>query len=94
MYVVQFTAAGHRLFKKLPPDVKAAIVEKATLLKTDPLQGEQLQGKYHFLRSLHFSIKGVAYRIIYQVLANANAVVIHLADKRENIYKRLEHMGI
>ena len=94
MYVVQFTAAGHRLFKKLPPEIKTEIVLKAKLLEKDPLQGEQLHGKYRFLRSLHFSYKGIAYRIIYQVLANRETVVIYLADKRENIYKRLKHMGI
>ena len=94
MYVVQFTSAAHRIFKKLPKDVQSEIVEKATLLKSDPLQGEQLQGKHRYLRSLHFTHHGVAYRIIYQVLSQAQTVVIHLADKRENIYKRLEHMGI
>jgi mRNA-degrading endonuclease RelE of RelBE toxin-antitoxin system len=94
MYTVQFTPAGHRIFKKLPKDVKEEIVAKATILKTDPLQGEQLHGKYHYLRSLHFSYKAVAYRIIYQWIVPKETVVIYLADKRENIYKRLEHMGI
>ena len=94
MYSVQFTGSGHRLFKKLAPDIKKEIVAKATVLKTDPQSGEQLQGKYRNLRSLHFSYKGVAYRIIYQVLTQQEMVIIHLADKRENIYKRLEHMGL
>ena len=92
MHAVQFTSAAHRIFKKLPKDVQGEIVTKATFLKNDPLQGEQLHGKFRFLRSLHFSYKGVAYRIIYQVFTETETIIIHLADKRENIYKRLEHM--
>ena len=94
MYTVQFAPAGHRIFKKLPKDIKETIVEQATRLKTDPKLGEQLQGKYRDLRSLHFSYNGVAYRIIYQWFVPRELVVIYLADKRENIYKRLEHMGV
>lgn len=58
------------------------------------MSGEQLKGKYRFLRSLHISYKGVAYRIIYQVVSQTGTVVIFLADKRENIYRRLEHTGL
>jgi mRNA-degrading endonuclease RelE of RelBE toxin-antitoxin system len=94
MYQVQFAAAGHRLFKKLAPAIKAEIKAQAKILQTDPMQGKQLHGKYRHLRSLHFSSNGVAYRIIYQVIPAQDSVFIYLADKRENIYKRLEHMGI
>ena len=93
MYGVQFTAAAYRLFKKLSKDVRNQIATQATSLKIDPLKGEQLHGKFRMLRSLHFSYKGVAYRVIYQVFSQTQTVIIRLADKRENIYKRLEEMS-
>jgi mRNA-degrading endonuclease RelE of RelBE toxin-antitoxin system len=92
MYNVLFEPAGFRLFKKLSRPIKAVISQQAERLKTEPLIGEPLKGKYRQLRSLHFSHQGVAYRIIYQVFEATQTVTVRLADKRENIYKRLEHM--
>jgi mRNA-degrading endonuclease RelE of RelBE toxin-antitoxin system len=92
MYNVLFEPAGFRLFKKLSRPIKAVISQQAERLKTEPLIGEPLKGKYRQLRSLHFSHQGVAYRIIYQVFEATRTVSVRLADKRENIYKRLEHM--
>ena len=57
------------------------------------MAGEPLQGRYRQLRSIHLTHEGVSYRIIYQVFTNTETVSIYLADKRENIYKRLMHMG-
>jgi hypothetical protein len=34
----------------------------------------------------------VAYRIMYQVFTQTETVIIYLADKREDIYKRFVHM--
>ena len=94
MYSLQFTNPAARIFKKLPPDVRAELIRQAETLKQAPMTGEQLKGKYRFLRSLHLSYKGVAYRIIYQVVSQTDTIAIFLADKRENIYRRLEHMGL
>ena len=92
MYQLVFESAGYRLFKKLPQPIKKIITQNAARLKTEPLIGEQLKGKYRKFRSLHFSHQGVAYRIIYQVYEATQTVSVRLADKRENIYKRLERM--
>lgn len=94
MYTVQFTKAAHRVFKKLPTDVQSTIKEKLTVLQVDPLAGAPLKGIYRTHRSLHISYKAVAYRAIYQVFPTLNSIIIYLADKRENIYKRLEEMKI
>jgi mRNA-degrading endonuclease RelE of RelBE toxin-antitoxin system len=67
---------------------------EAKTLDANPLAGEPLQGSYRQYRSLHIGYKGTAYRIIYQVLAKANSIVIVLADKRENLYKRLQEMKL
>jgi mRNA-degrading endonuclease RelE of RelBE toxin-antitoxin system len=94
MYVVRFTTGAARIVKKLPKEVQQAIFEKAKILAAQPLAGEPLKGRHRQFRSLHLSHNGVAYRIIYQVFEKAETAMVYLADKRENIYKRLEHMGI
>lgn len=94
MRTLVFTPAAYRIFKKFTPDLKKEILKKAETLKKNPLEGESLRGKYSKYRSLHFSYKGVAYRIIYQVFLKEKQVAILLAAKRENIYKRLEEMGV
>ena len=94
MYTLEFEPAAFRIFKKLPPDVKRKITEETKTLENNPLKGNTLQGKYSFLRSLHFSYKGTAYRIIYQVLSKTSTIVIRLATTRENIYRRLSEMKV
>ncbi len=94
MYSIFFTSQAKRVFKKLPSDVQDKLKTEATALSANPLAGEPLQGRFRSFRSLHKSHKGVAYRIIYQILSKTNMIVIVLADKRENIYKRLEEMKL
>ena len=94
MYSIFFTNQARRIFKKLPQDIQDKLKTEASTLGNNPLSGEPLQGSYKQYRSLHVSFKGVAYRIIYQALSKANMIVIVLADKRENIYKRLQEMKL
>lgn len=94
MYALEFESAAFRIFKKLPKDVQEKIANEAEVLKTNPLTGEPLKGKYNYLRSLHFSFKGGAYRVIYQVLSQSSKVIVRLATTRENIYRRLDQMKI
>ena len=92
MYSLTIASAAERLFKKLPREVKARLIEEAQVLKTEPMKGESLKGKYRTFRSLHLAFKGTQYRIIYQVFTDAQMVTIRLAAPRENIYRRLEEM--
>lgn len=94
MYSIQFTNVSLRIFKKLPKDTQGEIKRKAEILKTNPFLGKSLKGIFRKFRSLHFNHKGTAYRVIYQVFPKVNMLVIYLADKRENIYKRLEEMKL
>ena len=94
MYTVQFTNASLRRFKKLPQDVQDEIKKQVGILRENPLHGEPLKGVFHQFRSLHVSHKGISYRVIYKFFSKLNTVVIYLADKRENIYKRLFEMKI
>jgi mRNA-degrading endonuclease RelE of RelBE toxin-antitoxin system len=94
MYTIVFEPGAYRIFKKFTKDLQREMVARAEALKERPLAGEPLQGRHHRYRSLHFSYKGVAYRIIYQVFPEQKQVAIQLADKRENIYKRLQEMKL
>jgi addiction module RelE/StbE family toxin len=94
MYSIFFTNQARRIFKKLPQDVQDKLKIEASALSESPLTGEPLQGSHRSFRSLHVGYKGVAYRVIYQVLTKSNMVVIFLADKRENLYKRLQEMKL
>ena len=92
MYKLQIDNAAFRVFKKLPREVEKRMIQEAQALVANPLLGEQLQGKYRLLRSLHFGFKGIQYRIIYQVLEKTETIMVRLADTRENIYRKLEEM--
>jgi addiction module RelE/StbE family toxin len=94
MYSIFFTNQARRVFKKLPQDIQDRIKKEASTLTQNPLAGEPLQGSYRSYRSLHISYKGIAYRVIYQILSKANSIGVVLADKRENIYKRLQEMKL
>ena len=93
MYSLTIASAAERLFRKLPREAKARLIEEAKVLQTEPMKGEPLKGKYRSFRSLHLAFKGTQYRIIYQVFTDAQMVTIRLAAPRENIYKKLEEMG-
>jgi mRNA-degrading endonuclease RelE of RelBE toxin-antitoxin system len=94
MYAIYFTGQASRLFKKLPQDVQDKLKAEAKMLDSNPLAGEPLQGSHRQYRSLHVSYKGTAYHIIYQVLTKENSLVVVLADKSENLYKRLQEMKL
>jgi len=93
-YQLEITSAGRRAAKKLPKKVRQAIVSKSQVLKTNPLAGEKLRGKYHFLRSFHLSLKGTQYRVIYEIDKKKQKIYIRYADSRENLYRDLDKMGL
>ena len=93
-YTLNIDKPALTLFKKLPQNIQRMLLEKAQVLKTNPQTGEPLKGKYRLLRSLHLSIEGTAYRIIYQVFQPSETIVVRLAGTRENIYKKLDEMKV
>src|SRR5215217_8114699 len=92
-YTLNIDKPAETLFKKLPKQMQQALIAKAQVLKTNPQAGEPLKGKYRLLRSLHLSIEGTAYRLIYQVFQKSETIVVRLAGTRENIYKKLDEMN-
>jgi mRNA-degrading endonuclease RelE of RelBE toxin-antitoxin system len=94
MYTLVFEPGAYRIFKKFTKNLQQEFIVRADELMANPLAGEPLQGSHRIYRSLHFSYQGVAYRIIYQFFPEQKQVAIQLADKRENIYKRLQEMKL
>lgn len=93
-YTLNIAKPALVLFKKLPKNTQQILIQKAQVLATNPYAGEPLKGKYRLLRSLHLTIDGTAYRLIYQVFQQSETVVIRLAATRENIYRRLDEMKL
>lgn len=91
---ITITNTGRKIFKKLPKKLREKIYIEAQILKTNPYAGESLQGRFTNLRSLHVSFEGVAYRIIYKIFPASLEIEIQLATSRENIYRKLEEMGL
>lgn len=54
----------------------------------------RLKSKYRSLRSLHLSIEGTTYRIIYQIFQKSEMIVVRLAASREKINRRLDEMKL
>ena len=93
-YTLNIDKPALALFKKLPPNAQRTLINKAQVLKANPHAGEPLKGKYRLLRSLHLTIEGTAYRIVYQVFQTSETIVVRLAATRENIYKKLDEMKV
>jgi mRNA-degrading endonuclease RelE of RelBE toxin-antitoxin system len=93
-YTLHIDKSALTLFKKLPAHIQRLLIEKAKVLITNPHAGEPLKGKYRLLRSLHLSLHGTAYRIIYQIFHQSQTIVVRLAATRENIYRKLDAMKL
>ena len=93
-YRFEITTAALKAAKKLPLNVRRAIIRKSQVLKKDPLAGQKLRGKYRFLRSFHLSFKGTEYRVIYEVDKKEQKIYIRYANSRENLYRDLEKMRL
>jgi len=93
-YILEITSAALRQAKKLPKNVRQAIVQKSEGLSKNPLIGEKLRGKYSFLRSFHFSFKGTQYRVIYETDHRLKKIYVRLVDSRENLYRNLDKMKL
>jgi mRNA-degrading endonuclease RelE of RelBE toxin-antitoxin system len=93
-YTVQISSTAQRLARKLPKDVRRAIVLHAKKLAAKPHAGEKLKGRLSFLYSYHFNHEGVSYRIIYEISQKRRQVFIRLASSRENVYRKLSKMRV
>ena len=94
VYTLLTTPAAHKSFKKLPKHIAHALIEALAVLAENPLEGQQLSGRYHFLRSFHWRYQGTQYRVVYQVDTVKSEILIHHAATRENFYRVLDQLKL
>jgi mRNA-degrading endonuclease RelE of RelBE toxin-antitoxin system len=92
MYTRVTTSTGKRSIKKLPIQVREALVKESKILETNPTAGEKLSGSLNFLYSFHFKYKGADYRCAYTIQEEKKLIEIHFADVRENFYQKLRRI--
>jgi hypothetical protein len=59
-------------------------------LKQEPLKGHPLHGSLRGTRALDFSLKGVAYRAAYMVLAEEQVCLVFMIGPHEGFYQKAE----
>lgn len=93
-YTLLTTPAAHKSFKRLPKHIAHRLIEALNALVEDPFQGQQLSGRYKFLRSFHWRYQGTEYRVVYSVDTANSQLVIHYAASRENFYRSLHKLRL
>ncbi len=91
-YLIRFTTYALRLLKKTPPNLQPLLIKELEVIKQAPYQAAQLSGKFSFLRSWHVYLRGVPYRIVYEVQENGKEILVHVLAKRADVYKLLERL--
>ena len=92
MYTRVVTPAAKRSLKKLPVQIRKALVSATKKLETNPYAGEKLSGVLHFLYSFHFKHNNVEYRVAYTVDHDRTLIIIHFANTCENFYEKLRRL--
>lgn len=91
-YTVEMSRTAHKLFKKLDPPIKKRIEDESKEIAKSPYAAPQLSGLPLPVRSYHFSIAGVQWRIAYTVDDVKAQVIVVLFGVRENFYDKLKRM--
>lgn len=90
MFEDRYHPAVKKDLKKLDPttrqDIRVALIPR---LLSDPYCGEELTGILAGIRSFHFKIKAVDYRIAYAVKENEHIVDVLMIGKRQKFYQIL-----
>lgn len=93
-FEIELSSAAYKKLKKFDKRLKKSLVKEARSLAGNPDKSERLKGKYKDLWSLHFAIKGVAYRLIYWIDRRNKRVLIVWGGTRENLYKQLDRLKL
>jgi addiction module RelE/StbE family toxin len=90
MFRDRYHPAVKKDLRKLDPATRQVIKDAwISKLLSDPYCGEQLTGILAGIRSFHFSIRAVEYRIAYVVKENEHIVDVLMIGKRQNFYQIL-----
>lgn len=91
-YGVFFTKYALRLLKKLTPAIQSLVGKEIESIARNPYVAYQLKGGAIILRSWHVYLKGVPYRIIFEIQENSKSILMHIIAKRPDAYRLLERL--
>lgn len=91
-YRVFFTKYASRLLKKIAPAIQPLIAREIESIARDPYAAPQLKGGVTILRAWHAYLKGVPYRIVFEVADGTKSVLIHIIAKRSEVYKLVNRL--
>ena len=90
MFEDRYHPAVKKDLKKLDPVTRQQIKDQwIPRLLSDPYCGEDLTGILSGIRSFHFRIRAVEYRIAYSVKEDEHILHILMIGKRESFYQIL-----
>lgn len=83
MFDVEFTPAAARDLKRLDPQVRAQLLQAATILREVPYPGQSARIKLLTgIRPPHFRLRVGDYRIVYRIEGTV-VIVVRVAHRRE-----------
>lgn len=91
-YTVEMSRTAHRVFKKLDDPVKQRIKQETARIAGAPEASSLLKGLPLKVRSHHFILARVHWRIAYTVDEKAKKITVVLLGVRENFYERLKRL--
>ncbi len=72
------------------PGNRKRILAALDQLASNPYRGQQLRGRLHDVRSLHFAVPGAQFRAAYLVQPSRRRVLVFCVAPRENFYDEVE----
>ena len=91
-YKIRMTNACYRAYDKFSLPLKEKIKSETIKIAENPYKRKRLSGFPISIRSYHFTYKGTAYRIAYDIDEKEKIVYIKLINTRENFYEKLKRM--
>ena len=91
-YAVEMTSAAHKVYKKLDPPAQKRIKSAVEAIAKAPHAAALLSGLPLAVRSHHFTLAGVHWRVAYTIDERAAKVIVVLLGVRENFYDRLRRL--
>ncbi len=90
MYELVVLNTAARQLRKFDEQVKIRILYALEKISNNPYCGEVLKGDLSAVYAYHMKIKGVEYRISYQIKEQEIVVVVLQIGTRENFYEELK----
>ncbi len=91
IYSIKVPHSVQKDVRKLHRRAQDELAKHLTLLASNPQSGESLHGALGAYWKYAFSLEGIEYRIVYQVLTEEQVIVLVMIGSRENSYQKLRH---